>query len=66
MVAIVDSNADPDNIDYIIPGNDDALRSISLYNNYFTETIIDAKNFQIETDDPKDTDKKTNLKEDNK
>ena len=66
VVAIVDSNADPDNIDYIIPGNDDALRSISLYNNYFTETIKDAKNFQIETEDPKDTDKKTNLKEDNK
>ena len=35
VVAIVDSNADPENIDYVIPGNDDALRSINLYKNYF-------------------------------
>ncbi len=46
VVAIVDSNADPENIDYIIPGNDDALRSINLYKNYFLETIQDASNFQ--------------------
>ena len=46
VVAIVDTNADPENIDYIIPGNDDALRSINLYKNYFSETIQDATNFQ--------------------
>ncbi len=46
VVAIVDSNADPENIDYIIPGNDDALRSINLYKNYFLETINDAVNYQ--------------------
>ena len=46
VVAIVDSNADPEDIDYIIPGNDDALRSISLYKKYFFETIQDAINFQ--------------------
>ena len=46
VVAIVDSNADPENIDYVIPGNDDALRSINLYRNYFFETIQDAMNFQ--------------------
>ncbi len=46
VVAIVDSNADPETIDYVIPGNDDALRSISLYKNYFSETIQDAMNFQ--------------------
>ena len=46
VVAIVDSNADPDNIDYVIPGNDDALRSINLYQNYFSKTIEDASSFQ--------------------
>ncbi len=46
VVAIVDTNANPENIDYIIPGNDDALRSINLYKNYFLETIQDATNFQ--------------------
>ena len=46
VIAIVDSNSDPDNIDYIIPGNDDALRSINLYKNYFSETINDATSYQ--------------------
>ena len=46
VVAIVDSNADPENIDYIIPGNDDALRSINLYKKYLSETIQDATEFQ--------------------
>jgi len=46
IVAIVDTNADPENIDYVIPGNDDALRSISLYKSYFMETIQDAINYQ--------------------
>ena len=42
VVGIVDTNADPELIDYIIPGNDDALRSINLYKRYFIETIQDA------------------------
>ena len=66
VVAIVDSNADPDNIDYVIPGNDDALRSISLYNNYFSETIKDARNFQNQNDINQDEGKKDNLEQDEK
>ena len=42
IVGIVDTNADPELIDYIIPGNDDAIRSINLYKKYFLETIKDA------------------------
>ena len=53
VVAIVDTNANPENIDYIIPGNDDALRSINLYKNYFLETIQDAASFQ-DVDNVKD------------
>ena len=45
IIGIVDSNADPELIDYVIPGNDDAIRSINLYKKYFLETIIDAKQF---------------------
>jgi len=37
IIAIVDTNCDPDGIDYVIPGNDDAVRSISL----FTKRIAD-------------------------
>jgi len=51
VVAIVDSNSDPENIDYIIPGNDDALRSINLYKNYFSETIQDANSYKNESKD---------------
>ena len=61
VVAIVDTNADPENIDYIIPGNDDALRSINLYKNYFSETIQDAVNFQS-TIDVRDEENKQELK----
>ncbi len=63
VVAIVDTNADPENIDYIIPGNDDALRSINLYKNYFSETIQDAVNFQS-TIDVRDEENKQELKKD--
>jgi len=43
IVAILDSNSNPDNIDYPIPGNDDARRAIDLYCNLIKETIISAK-----------------------
>ncbi len=65
VVAIVDTNADPDNIDYIIPGNDDALRSINLYKNYFLATIQDATNFQDITN-TKDENIKKEVKKDDK
>lgn len=38
IVAVVDTNCDPDNVDFVIPGNDDALRSVKL----FTSTVADA------------------------
>ena len=63
VVAIVDTNADPENIDYIIPGNDDALRSINLYKNYFLETIQDATNFQDTTSAKDETIEKEVTKE---
>ena len=44
IIAILDSNSNPDNIDYPIPGNDDARRAIDLYCNLIRETINSAKN----------------------
>ncbi|MBU4375999.1 MAG: 30S ribosomal protein S2, partial [Candidatus Omnitrophica bacterium] len=44
IVALVDTNCDPDLIDYIIPGNDDALRSIKLMTEIITESVINGKN----------------------
>jgi len=43
IVAILDSNSDPEGIDFPIPGNDDARRSIDLYCNLIKETIEGAK-----------------------
>ena len=43
IIAILDTNSDPDGIDFPIPGNDDARRSIDLYCNLLQETINNAK-----------------------
>ncbi len=43
VIAILDTNSDPEGIDYPIPGNDDARRSIDLYCNLLKETINNAK-----------------------
>lgn len=43
IIAILDSNSNPDKIDYPIPGNDDARRAIDLYCNLIRETINSAK-----------------------
>jgi len=42
VVAVVDTNCDPDNIDYIIPGNDDAIRAIRLFATYMAEACIEG------------------------
>jgi len=43
IIAILDTNSDPEGINYPIPGNDDARRSIDLYCNLMKQTIDDAK-----------------------
>ncbi len=43
IVAVVDTNNSPDRIDYVIPGNDDAIRSIALYAKVAADTIIEGR-----------------------
>ena len=43
VVAIVDTNCDPDEVDYVIPGNDDAIRSIKLIAGAMADAVIEAK-----------------------
>ncbi len=43
IIAIVDTNSDPDSIDYIIPGNDDALRAIKLFAGTMADAILAGK-----------------------
>ena len=42
-MALVDTNCDPDQVDYPIPGNDDAIRSVRLVLNVITQSIANAK-----------------------
>ena len=43
VVAIVDTNSNPDNVDYLIPGNDDAIRSVRLFLSTFADAILEAR-----------------------
>ncbi|MCD7712224.1 MAG: 30S ribosomal protein S2 [Firmicutes bacterium] len=43
VVAIVDTNCDPDDADYIIPGNDDAIRAIKLISSLLADAVIEGK-----------------------
>ena len=58
IIAILDSNSNPDGIDFPIPGNDDARRSIDLYCNLIKETIVGAKKAAPAIETKKDTEKK--------
>jgi small subunit ribosomal protein S2 len=48
VIAIVDTNCDPDEIDYVIPGNDDAIRAIRLFTSLFANASIEGKNLYEE------------------
>ncbi|MEM9171743.1 MAG: 30S ribosomal protein S2 [Pseudomonadota bacterium] len=43
VVAVVDTNCAPDNVDYVIPGNDDAMRAISLYATAVADAVLEGK-----------------------
>jgi small subunit ribosomal protein S2 len=44
VVAVVDTNCDPSEVDYVIPGNDDALRAIRLFTSKISESIVEGVN----------------------
>ena len=43
IVAIVDTNCDPDDVDYVIPGNDDAIRAVKLIASTMANAIIEGR-----------------------
>ena len=59
IIAILDTNSDPSGIDYPIPGNDDARRSINLYCDLLKDTIKDAEKFIKDAQEEKKEIKKT-------
>lgn len=43
VVAIVDTNCDPDEVDYVIPGNDDAIRAVKLLSGAMADAVLEAR-----------------------
>jgi small subunit ribosomal protein S2 len=52
VVAVVDTNCDPDEVDYVIPGNDDALRAIRLFTTKIADAVAEGKLLATEADFP--------------
>src|SRR5256886_95432 len=50
VVAIVDTNCDPDEVDWVIPGNDDALRAIRLFTSKIADSVIEGRSLATEQD----------------
>ncbi len=47
IIGIVDTNCDPDEIDYVIPGNDDAIRAVALITRIIADAVVEGKENQI-------------------
>jgi small subunit ribosomal protein S2 len=50
VVAVVDTNCDPDKVDYVIPGNDDALRAIRLFTTKIADAVYEGRQLASEQD----------------
>lgn len=50
IIAIVDTNCDPDEVDYVIPGNDDAIRAVRLLTSKMADAVVEALEGQQETE----------------
>lgn len=53
VIAVVDSNASPKGVDYVIPGNDDAIRAIEFYFNHVQNAVLNAKSQLAPAPEPK-------------
>ena len=57
VVAIVDTNCDPDEVDYVIPGNDDAIRAVKLLTATVADAVLEGKQgVQMTYDDVEEDD----------
>lgn len=51
LVGIVDTNCDPDEIDHVIPGNDDAIRAVKLITSVMADAVLEAKQGEQTTEE---------------
>jgi small subunit ribosomal protein S2 len=55
IVAIVDTNCDPDEVDYVIPGNDDAIRAVRLFTSKIADAILEGRQGEQQSTIPQST-----------
>ena len=48
VVSVVDTNSNPDGVDFVIPGNDDAIRAVQLYLNAAADAVVEGREQNIE------------------
>ena len=60
VIGVVDTNCDPDEVDYVIPGNDDALRAIRLFAAKIADAVLGGRGIResAQADDETDTDER--------
>ena len=52
LIGIADTNCDPEELDYVIPGNDDAIRAVKLIVSKMADAVIEANQGTVEADIP--------------
>ncbi|MBQ6530108.1 MAG: 30S ribosomal protein S2, partial [Clostridia bacterium] len=63
VVAIVDTNCDPDEVDYVIPGNDDAIRAVKLIASTMANAIIEGRQGEDALTDAQEADEAAETEE---
>ncbi len=63
IIGIIDTNCDPDEIDYPIPGNDDAIRAVKLITSAISQSIIEAKQGEMQETSVEETAAETPVEE---
>jgi small subunit ribosomal protein S2 len=48
VISVVDTNSNPDGVDFVIPGNDDAIRAVQLYLNAAADAVLEGREQNIE------------------
>jgi small subunit ribosomal protein S2 len=54
LIGIADTNCDPEELDYVIPGNDDAIRAVKLIVSAMADAVIEANQGEVMTDEAAD------------
>ncbi len=63
IIGLVDTNADPDEVDYLIPGNDDAIRAVTLITKTIADAVLEGKSARPKSEETKKDENKESIEE---